>query len=93
MEGAAPLAVQAIVEGRHHLVLPVGTGVDVDQRPQAVEPERSQAGLGERAEVPARPLDEQQLGRRLGDGVVDKGLARSVAAGVVSVPPVAPEAV
>ena len=69
---AAP--VQAVVEGRDHLVLALDARVDVDERPQAVEPEDGQAGLGQRPEVAARALDPQQL----------DGLARST--GSIAVP-------
>ena len=36
-------------------------GVDVDERAESVEPEDRQSGLGQGAEVAARPLDPQQL--------------------------------
>ena len=57
---AAP-AVEAEVEGRDHLVLPVLARVHVDERPQPVEAQHGEAGLGQRAEVAAGALDPQQL--------------------------------
>jgi hypothetical protein len=78
-------AVQAVVEGRDHLVLAVDTRVDVDERAEAVQAEHRQARLGQRAEVSAGPLDPQQLDRLPGDRVGLGALGGGVAAGVVGV--------
>ena len=82
--GAAP-AVQAVVEGRDHLVLALDARVDVDERAQPVEPEHREAGLGERAQVTAGALHPQQLGRLGGHRVRHRALGGGVAAGVVGV--------
>ena len=81
---AAP-AVEAVVERGDHLVLALDARVDVDHRPQPVEPEHRQAGLGERPEIAAGALDPQQLGRPAGHRIDDRSLGRRVAAGVVRV--------
>ena len=57
----APFAVQAEVERRDHLVLPVHPGIDVDQRPQPVKAQHRQARGPQRAQVTARALDPHQL--------------------------------
>jgi hypothetical protein len=49
----AALAVQAEVECRLHLVLPLHPGIDVHQRPQPVQSQDRQPGFGEGAEVAA----------------------------------------
>ena len=41
----AALAVQAVVEGRDHLVLALDAGVDVDERAHPVEAQHGEAGL------------------------------------------------
>ena len=82
---------QAVVERRDHLVFLLDAGVDVDERPEAVQPEDRQAGLGERAEIAARTLDPQQLDRAPGHRIDGAALGRRVAAGVVRVLRVGPE--
>ena len=82
---------QAVVERRDHLVFLLDAGVDVDERPETIEPEDRQAGLGERAEIAARTLDPQQLDRSPGDRIDGAALGRRVAAGVVRVLRVGPE--
>ena len=91
--GGAPLAVAAEVERGDHLVFPFRPGIDVRQGAQAVEPQDRQAGLGERAEVAARPLHPHQFDGFARDGVDVGGLGRRVAAGVVGVALVRTEAV
>ena len=49
--GGTAAAEQAVVERRDHLVFLLDAGVDVDERPEAVQPEDRQSGLGQRAEV------------------------------------------
>ena len=87
------LAVAAEVERGDHLVLAFGPGVDARQGTQAVESQDRQAGLGERAEIAARPLDPHQLDGFARDRVDVGGLGRRVAAGVVGVALVGTEAV
>ena len=82
----AALAVQAVVERRHHLVLAVHPRVDVDQGTQPVQPQHRQPGLGQRAEVAAGTLDPQQFDVGTGHRVDLRALGRGVAAGVVGVP-------
>ena len=52
--GGAALPVQAVIERRDHLVLPVHPGVHVDQGPQPVQPQHREV-LGRR--VPRSPPD------------------------------------
>ena len=80
------LAVQAVVEGRDHLVLAVHAGVDVDERAHPVEPQHGEAGSRQRAEVAAGALHPQQLDVLAGDRVGLGALGGGVAAGVVGVP-------
>ena len=86
-------AVQAEVERRDHLILPVHARVDVHQRAQPVQPQHRQPGRGQRAQVPARALDPQQLDVLAGDRIGRGALGRGVAAGVVRVPRVRAEPV
>ena len=81
----ATRAVQAVVEGRHHLVLALDAGVDVDEGAQPVQSKHGQPGLGERAEVATRPLDPEQLDGLGRDRVDRRALGRGVAPGVVRV--------
>ena len=89
----AAAAVEAEVERADHLVLALDPRIHLDERPQAIEPEDGQSRLGQRAEVPARTLDPQQLDRGAGDRIDPGALGRRVAAGVVGVPRVAAEPV
>ena len=82
----APFAVQAEVERRDHLVLPVHPGIDVDQRPQPVKAQHRQARGPQRAQVTARALDPHQLDVLAGHRVGRGALGRGVAPGVVRVP-------
>ena len=84
---------QAEVERRHHLVLPVDPGIDVDQRPQPVQPQHGQARRPERAQVTARALNPQQFGVLAGYRVDRGALGRGVAARVIRVPRVGAEPV
>ncbi len=84
--GGAALAVQAVVEGRDHLVLAVDAGVDVDERAHPVEPQHREPAGGQGAEVAAGSLHPQQLDVLAGDGVGLGALGGGVAAGVVGVP-------
>ncbi len=84
--GGAALAVQAVVERRDHLVLPVHPGVHVDQGAQPVQPQHRQVLRGQGAEVTAGTLDPQQLHRLPGDRVGLGALRGGVPAGVVGVP-------
>ena len=77
--------VQAEVEGGHHLVLALDTGVDVHQRAEPVQPQHRQPAPAQRAEVAAGALDPQQLDRLGGDGVLRGPLRGGVAARVVGV--------
>ena len=88
---AAP--VEAEVERGDHLVLALDPRIHLDERAQAIEPQDGQAGLGQRAEVPARALDPQQLDRGAGDRIDPGALGRGVAAGVVGVARVGAEPV
>ena len=90
--GTAP-PVQAEVERGDHLVLALDPRIHLDERAQAIEPEDGQPRLGQRAEVPARTLDPQQLDRSTGDRIDPGPLGRGVAARVVGVPRVATEPV
>ncbi len=89
---AAP-PVEAVVERRDHLVLALDARIHVHQRAEPVEPEHRQPGVGERAQVPARALDPQQLDGRPRHRVDRRPLGRRVAARVVRVPRVRPEPV
>ncbi len=51
--GGTAAAVQAVVERGDHLVLALDAGIDIDERPEAIEPQHRQPGLGERAEIAA----------------------------------------
>ena len=82
----SPLAKQAEVERRHHLVLPVHAGIHVRQRAQPVQPQHRQPGRPQRAQVTARALDPQQFGVFAGHRVDRGALGRGVAPGVVRVP-------
>ena len=55
--------VQAVVERPDHLVLAIDARIDVDERPQPVQPQDREPGLGQRAEVAARALDPEELDR------------------------------
>ena len=79
------LAVQAVVEGRDHLVLAVDAGVDVDERTHPVQPQHREPTGGQGAEVTAGALHPQQLDVLAGDGVGLGALGGGVAAGVVGV--------
>src|SRR5690625_6209053 len=59
--GGSALAVQAVVEGRDHLVLALDPGVDVLQGPYAGQTQCGQALLGQRPEAAPGALDPQQL--------------------------------
>ena len=50
------LAMQAVVERRHHLVLPLHPGVDVHQRLQPIQPQRRQPLRRQRPEISPGPL-------------------------------------
>ena len=73
------LAVQAVVEGRDHLVLALDARVDVHERAHPVEAQHREALLGERAEVAAGALHPQQLDglprHRVGLGPLRGGVA------------------
>ena len=88
--GGAALAERAEVERGDHLVLALDPRVDVAQGAQRVEPQHREARRGERAEVAARALHPQQLGRLPGDRVGRRALGGGVAAGVVRVLRVCP---
>ncbi len=79
------LAVQAVVEGRDHLVLALDARVDVHEGTHPVESQDRETALGEGAEVAAGSLDPEQLDvltrHRVGLGALGGG----VAAGVVGV--------
>src|SRR5699024_4032082 len=79
------LAVQAVVEGGNHLVLPVHARVDVGQRPQPVHPEHGQPLLGEGAQITAGALHPAQLDLLPGHRVGGAALGGGVPAGVVGV--------
>ena len=91
--GCAALAVQAVVERGDHLVLAVEARVDVDERAHAVQAQHREARLGEGAEVAAGALHPQQLDRLTGHRVGLGALGGRVAAGVVRVLRVGPEAI
>ena len=86
-------SVHTEVEGRDHLVLALGTGVDPHQGPQPVDAQHRQSSLLQRAEVAARTLDPHDLGVATGHGVGNEGLGRGVATGVVRVARVRTESV
>ncbi len=79
------LAVQAVVERGHHLVLALDSGVGVDERAQPVQPQHRQATRAQRAEIAAGALDPEQVDRRAGHRVRLGALRRRVAARVVRV--------
>ena len=78
-------AVQAVVEGRDHLVFALHAGIDVDQRAHPVQAQHGEPGLGQRAEIAAGTLDPEQLDVVTGDGIGLGALGRRVASGVVGV--------
>ena len=51
--GGTAASEQAVVERRDHLVFLLDAGVDVHERPEAIQPEDRQTGLGERPEIAA----------------------------------------
>jgi hypothetical protein len=65
---------EAVVERRHHLVLPVDPGVDVHQGAEPVKAEHGQPGCLQRAQVTAGALHPHQLdvlaGNRVGSGAL-----------------------
>ena len=81
----AALAVQAEVERRDHLVLPIDPGIDVHQRPQPIQPQHRQPRLFQRAQVPAGTLHPHQLDRLAGHRVDLGALRRGVPTGIVRV--------
>ena len=89
----APFAMQAVVEGRDHLVLALHPRIYPGQRAQPVQPQHGQPAGGQRAQVPAGPLDPQQPGRLAGHRVRHLALGRGVAARVVGVAGIRPEPV
>jgi len=89
----APFAVQAIVERRHHLILTVDTRVDGDQRTQPVQPQHSEPGGGEGAQVAAGALHPQQLDVLAGHRISLRALRGGVPAGIVGVARIRPESV
>ena len=82
----AALSVQAVVERRDHLVLPLHPGVDVHQGTEPVQPEHGEVRRLEGAEVAAGALDPQQLHFGVGHWIDTHALGGGVAAGVVGVP-------
>jgi hypothetical protein len=52
-----PLAVQAVIESRHHLILPVHARVHAGQGAQPVQPQCRQPDRGQCGQVTARALD------------------------------------
>jgi hypothetical protein len=91
--GGAALAVQAVVEGGDHLVLPVDARVDVDQGAEPVQPQHGQVVLGQGAQVTTGSLDPHQFDRFSGDRVGLRAFGGGVSAGVVGVPRVGAEPV
>ena len=88
----AAAAVEAIVEGRDHLVLASDPRVHVDERAESIESKDREAGLSQCPEIASRPFDPEQLERGPGDRVNPDALRRGVPAGVVRVPRVGAEA-
>ena len=87
------LAVQAVVERRHHLVLALDARIDIDERAHPVQAQHGQPRLGQRAEVAAGTLDPDQLDRLPGDRVGAGALGGGVAARVVGVARVSAQSV
>ena len=79
------LAMQAVVERRHHLVLPLDPGINVHQRLQPVQPQHRQTLGLQRPEVPTGPLDPHQLDGLPRHRVDLAALRRRVPPGVVGV--------
>jgi hypothetical protein len=78
-------AERAEVERRHHLVFALDTRIHVHQGTQRVQPQGGQARRGKSAEVAARALHPEQLGRLSGDRIKSSPLRGGVTAGVVGV--------
>ena len=91
--GGAAFAVQAVIERGHHLVFALDAGVDILERLQPVQAQDREPGSSQRAEVAAGALDPQELDVLAGHGVDVGALGGGVAAGVIGVPLVGPEAV
>jgi len=89
----AALAVQAVIEGCHHLVFTLDAGVDVLQRQQTVQAQDSESGIRQRAQVAAGALHPQQLDLLPRDGIPVCALRGGIAAGKIGVPLVRTEAV
>ena len=79
----APLAEEAVIEGRHHLVFEVGAAVDLGQVAHGVETQRRETREGQGAEVAARALDPHHVDLVTTGGVLHPRLGAGVAAGVV----------
>ncbi len=89
--GGAALAVQAVIERRDHLILPVHAGIHVNQGPQPVQPQDSEVLLRQGAKVTTGPLHPQQFHRFPGDRVGLGALGGGVPTGVVGVPRIGTE--
>ena len=90
---SAPRTVPAEVERGDHLVLPVDSGVDVDEGAHPVEAQHGEPVRRERAEVAAAALHPQQLHRSGCRRIDVDALRRRVPAGVVGVAGVGSETV
>ena len=89
----AAATMEAVVEGRDHLVLAVDPGVHVDKGAQPVQPQDGQARLRERAQVATRALDPHQLDRRPGRRIDPDPLGGGIAPGVIRIARVRPQTV
>ena len=61
--GGAALAVQAEIERRDHLILPIHPRIHLHQGPHPIQPQHRQTGRFQRAQITAGALHPQQLHR------------------------------
>ena len=84
---------QAVVEGRDHLVFTIKARVHAGKSAQAVEAKHREVLLLQGAEVSAGALDPEEFNVLACDGVLLTPLGRGVATGVVRDPRVGTETV
>ena len=87
------LAMQAVVERRHHLVLPLHPGIHAHQRLQPIQPQRGEPLGLQRPEVAPGPLHPQQLDGLTRHRIGLSPLGGRVPPGIVRVLGVRPQAV
>ncbi len=91
--GGASAAVQAIIERGHHLILTLHPRIDVHQRPQPIQPQHRQPGLGQRPEITTRTLHPQQLNGPTSHRIDVHTLDRRVPAREIRITPIRPKPV